>query len=278
MAAKQSILIIEDEEVILDVLSTKLQKEGFTVFTAKNGEEGIATFKEKKPSIVLLDIIMPKQDGYDVLRAAQKDTSINKTPIIIISNSGQPVEIDKALQLGAVDYLIKAQFEPEEVVEKINQAFITMKNAPETVVDEKPTKPVENTKPAPAEKITMSGKKILIVEDDQFLRELITRKLSSEGFSVTSAETGEIGFQKIISVVPSLVLLDIILPEVNGFEILERVRKEKDPKISKIPIIMLSNLGQESDIKRGQELGANDYLVKASLTTDEIVKKLQSFL
>ena len=281
MSEPRSILIIEDEEVILDVLSAKLRKEGYTVYTAKNGEEGIREFKDKKPSLVLLDIIMPKQDGYDVLRAAQNDATINKTPVIIISNSGQPVEIDKALQLGAVDYLIKAQFEPEEVIDKINIAFSTMKETiKRTPADAKPTAP-KPTKKVKIERIPSkkNGKHdVLIVEDDQFLRELVSKKLALENFKVYAAENGEEGYQKIISEKPSIVLLDIILPVLNGFELLEKIRNHKDAIISKTPIIMLSNLGQESDIKKGEELGANDYLVKASLTTDEIVKKLQAYM
>lgn len=270
------ILIIEDEEVILDVLSKKLEKAGYRVHKAKNGTEGIKALKELKPDVALLDIIMPKQDGYDVLRAAQEDTSINHIPIIIISNSGQPVEIDKALQLGAIDYLIKAQFEPEEVIEKLEQALQNMRltGKPKVKINTDTTA----TKQAPPVKKSHGPLSILIVEDDQFLRELVTRKLDIEGYIVSTATNGSEGYKKILQEKPGLVLLDIILPEMNGFEVLEKVRDDKDKSINSIPIVMLSNLGQESDIKRGQELGANDYLVKASLTTDEIVKKIESFL
>src|SRR3989338_4351190 len=115
----QKILIIEDEEVLLEVLASKLKKDGYEVSIAKDGEEGLRKFREEKPSLVLLDIIMPKMGGFEVLREAIKDPSLAKIPVIVISNSGQPVEIEEALKLGAKDYLIKAEFSPEEVVQKI---------------------------------------------------------------------------------------------------------------------------------------------------------------
>ena len=111
-------------------------------------------------------------------------------------------------------------------------------------------------------------------EDDKFLGELCTTKLSKEGFAVSLAVDGEEGLQKVIQERPDLVLLDIILPGKDGFEVLEAIRHHDDAGVSKTPIILLSNLGQESNVERGIALGANDYLVKANFTTDEIVEKV----
>lgn len=120
------------------------------------------------------------------------------------------------------------------------------------------------------------SKKILIVEDDKFLRELMTRKLLSLQYEVVSASDGEEGLEKIKTELPDVVLLDLILPGINGFEVLELAKK--DPAIAKIPIIILSNLGQSEDIKKGLELGAQDFLVKAHFTPQEIVDKLKLIL
>ena len=126
---------------------------------------------------------------------------------------------------------------------------------------------------------TTNGKtKILVVEDDQFLRELIVRKLVKEGFKVSIAIDGQEGLQKIISEIPDLVLLDIILPEMDGFEILKQTKSHSNEKVKDIPIILLSNMGQESDIEKAEKLGANDYLIKAEFTTDEIVDKIKNSL
>ena len=118
--------------------------------------------------------------------------------------------------------------------------------------------------------------KILVIEDDKFLRELLERKLREEGFTVSSANNGEEGLNKIQEEKPELVLLDLILPGIDGFEILKKIRE--NPELSHIPIIVLSNLGQQEDIKRAKSLGAKDYLVKAYFTLGEIVDKIKSYL
>lgn len=117
----KKILIIEDEDIIIELLQKKLIQEGYEVSTARDGEEGLKALKETKPDIVLLDIVMPKKSGYEVMEEMSKDPELNKIPIIIISNSGQPVELDKAKELGARDWLIKTEFDPNEVAEKVRK-------------------------------------------------------------------------------------------------------------------------------------------------------------
>jgi len=119
-------------------------------------------------------------------------------------------------------------------------------------------------------------KKILIVEDDKFLRELIVRKLDEEGYDVSEAVDGEEGIKKIKEEKPNLVLLDLILPGIDGFEVLANVKQ--DPQVSSIPVIILSNLGQLEDIEKGRKLGAIDYLVKAHFTPGEIIEKANKIL
>ncbi len=118
--------------------------------------------------------------------------------------------------------------------------------------------------------------KILIVEDDKFLRELISQKLQKEGFDVVEAENGEDGFLKAKEEKPNLVLLDLILPGIDGFEALEKMKG--DSETENIPVIIISNLGQREDIERGLKIGAVDFLVKAHHTPLEIVEKIREFL
>lgn len=117
---------------------------------------------------------------------------------------------------------------------------------------------------------------ILIIEDDKFLRELISRKLINEGFKIDEAIDGEEGLKKAQKVRPSLILLDLILPGLDGFEILERIKD--DPSTSAIPVLILSNLGQRDEVERGLKLGAVDFLVKAHFTPEEIVEKIKEVL
>lgn len=120
---KKKILLIEDEEILLDLLKRKLTQEGYQVIVAENGEEGLKILKETpvKPDLILLDIVMPKMGGFEVLEEMNKDEELKKIPVIIISNSGQPVELDRAQKLGARDWLIKTEFDPNEVLEKVKR-------------------------------------------------------------------------------------------------------------------------------------------------------------
>ncbi len=119
-------------------------------------------------------------------------------------------------------------------------------------------------------------KKIIIVEDDKFLRELIVRKVAAEGYGVSEAADGEEGVKKIKEEKPDLVLLDLILPGIDGFEVLTKIKEE--PSSAQIPVIILSNLGQKEDIERGLKTGAVDYLVKAHFTPGEIIEKIKNIL
>jgi len=115
----KKILIIEDEKILLNLLEQKLKQEGYEVLTATDGEKGLEEMKMLKPDLVLLDIVMPRMGGFEVMEEMAKEENLKEIPVIIISNSGQPVEIDKARTLGAKDWLIKTEFDPKEVVEKV---------------------------------------------------------------------------------------------------------------------------------------------------------------
>lgn len=119
----KKILIVEDEIVLLNLLERKLDKEGYTITTAQNGEEGLKKTKEQKPDLVLLDIIMPKMDGIEFLKRKKEEKEIKDIPVIIISNSGQPAELNKAQKLGANDWLVKTEFNPQEVINKVKKVI-----------------------------------------------------------------------------------------------------------------------------------------------------------
>ena len=117
----KKILIIEDEEIVIDLLQRKLIKEGYETSVARDGQEGLKNMKEVKPDLILLDIIMPKMGGFEVMEEMAKDKELKKIPVIVISNSGQPVELDRAQKLGAKDWLIKTEFDPQEVIDKVKK-------------------------------------------------------------------------------------------------------------------------------------------------------------
>jgi CheY-like chemotaxis protein len=119
----KKILLVEDEEIMIDLLQKKLSREGYEVFVARDGEEGLKKMREMdpKPDLILLDIVMPKMGGFEVMEEMAKDEKLKNIPVIVISNSGQPVELDRAKKLGAKDWLIKTEFDPKEVLEKVKK-------------------------------------------------------------------------------------------------------------------------------------------------------------
>lgn len=119
-------------------------------------------------------------------------------------------------------------------------------------------------------------KKILLIEDDPFLSSLLGNRLRKEGLDVAVAKSGSEAVKALKSENPDLVLLDLILPGKSGFEVMEEIKS--DPQAPKAPIIIISNLGQETDIERGKELGAVEYIVKARISIDELVEKIKNFL
>jgi len=120
---KKKILIIEDDSILQKALQEFLIAEGFETLSALDGEEGVKIGKEKKPDLILLDIILPKMDGYEVLKAMKSDESTKNIPIILLTNLGSLNDVEKALGLGATTYLIKADYKLEEVAKKIKEVL-----------------------------------------------------------------------------------------------------------------------------------------------------------
>jgi CheY-like chemotaxis protein len=117
----KKILLIEDEDLIVKLLGKKLVSLGYEVVLATNGQEGIESMRKITPDMILLDIVMPRMGGFEVLAEMKKDPALAKVPVIIISNSGQPLELEKAKKMGVVDWLVKTEFDPREVAEKIEK-------------------------------------------------------------------------------------------------------------------------------------------------------------
>jgi len=120
------------------------------------------------------------------------------------------------------------------------------------------------------------AKKVLIIEDDAFFRELISKKVTESGFEFMSAVNGEDGVKKVEKDKPDLILLDLLLPNMDGFEVLSRIRQESGS--SDTPVIILSNLDRKEDIDKGLKVGANDYLIKSQIDIDEIVEKIKKYI
>lgn len=265
------ILIIEDDIFFGDALLQKLQACGFETLLSRDSASGLNQLGKQHPDLVLLDSALPRMGGYELLEAKQKDPAIARVPVIIITGSDQPAEIDRAFALGVKDYIVKSEFNQEEAVAKIRSQLTEGGISAAAGASES-----AEARPKPQSPAGLAGKKIMWVEDDKFLSDIIARKLSTQGCILFHATEGEEALRMLQKERPDLVLLDILLSGIDGFEILERIKSNEGTKHT--PVILLSNLGQKADIEKGRTLGAARFLVKATVTLDEIIEEIKTVL
>lgn len=120
-ATKSKILIIEDDSFLLTMYATKFELENYQVVTAEDGEKGLKLAQKEKPDIILLDVLLPKLNGFEVLKALKENFETKDIKVLLLTNLSQRGEVQEGLALGALDYLIKAHYMPSEVVEKVNK-------------------------------------------------------------------------------------------------------------------------------------------------------------
>lgn len=118
------VLIVEDEEALRKVLQEKMENAGFETYAAKDGDEGWDMAKSKNPDIILLDLIIPKRSGFDVLTLLKQDPNLKSIPVFVLSNLAEDESLKKALDMGAEDYFVKAQHPINEVVEKVKNRLL----------------------------------------------------------------------------------------------------------------------------------------------------------
>ncbi len=119
----KKILFVEDEQALQKTLGSSIQSEGFEIIPALNGEKGLKLAKKEKPDLILLDLILPKMDGFEVLKRLKSDEETDQIPVIVLTNLEAMEDIQKALRLGATTYLVKANYELDEVIKKIKTAL-----------------------------------------------------------------------------------------------------------------------------------------------------------
>jgi DNA-binding response OmpR family regulator len=124
---KVKILLIEDEEMLANMYEVKFQNEGFEVIKALDGATGLELSKTTSPDMVLLDVIMPKMDGFSVLKSMREDEATKDLPVMLLTNLGQDEDIQKGKELGVIGYLIKANVTPAEVVESVKKELAKLK-------------------------------------------------------------------------------------------------------------------------------------------------------
>ncbi len=258
-----SIIILSEQETLVKTLSTILVSHGITVEQVSSVDKFIPTILETKPLLVIIDIAVAGKTGLMQLETLRKaDPSISNIPVIIGEETGDLLVISEALKLNIVDYFVTGKLDSALVIQKI------FKNIPKeagiTIPDSVST---------PAAHKYM----LLLVEDDRFLRDLAIQKFTADNnITVITAMDGEQGLVLAEKHIPHIILLDILLPGIDGFEVLKRIRSK--PQFSRTLIVMLSNFGQREDIDKAMALGANQFFIKANYTLDEIVSEVHRLL
>jgi DNA-binding response OmpR family regulator len=260
LKTKQKILIIEDEKIFADLLAGRFEQEGYEAFREYDGESGLRAIIDKKPDLILLDIKLPIQDGYEVLRKKNEQVSLRDIPVIVITNSGQNDEIKQVLDLGVKDYIVKAELSLEEVLKKVAKQLSLVASNVSGFENQNQNTTV----------------KVLLVEDDSFLSSIVFNRLQKEGFNIRLAKDGESALMELVKEVPDIVLLDLIMPGMTGFDVLEKIRA--DEKYNRVSVVIFSNLGQEHEIEKAKKSGADDFLIKAESTPSVVIKKINEIL
>lgn len=117
----KQILLIEDDPFLIEIYATKLKEAGYSVSVAEDGDQGLRVIKQKRPDLVLLDVVLPNFNGWEILRKIKRNNKLKDLKVVVLSNLGEKEEIEKGLKLGATKYLVKAHYTPSEVVKEIKK-------------------------------------------------------------------------------------------------------------------------------------------------------------
>lgn len=292
----KTIILLEDDEFLAEVIVRKLSAVGVNIKRYRNGLEGLAAIRQYTPHLVLLDIMMPIMNGYEVLQVMSEEHLIDEIPVMVVSNSGQPVEIDKVLRLGVKDYVVKVDFTPEEVLDKARAILMKIAaakgesiagfsapaappaspQATAPVVSAPAPTPVPQAAPlsphVEAKIASLEALKVLVVEDDPLLKNLLAVKLTASGCLPLYVDDGLKAYDLAMTFKPDVVLLDLMIPGMDGFGVLEKF--QADSYLKTVPVFVFSNKSSEQDKQRVFSLGAKIFRQKAETNLSEVVSEL----
>jgi len=234
------ILIIDDDASVCELMERNLDEEGFRARAAYSGEEGLRMAKQLHPSAIILDVVMPGIDGWGVLAALKSDTRTAQIPIIMVSMLD---ERERGLQMGADEYMLKP-FGRDRLADLLHKHLRDRPRA-----------------------------RLLVVEDDIEARERVCRSLSEQNWEVYAAGDGLEGLRLLREHRPDLILLDLLLPTMNGFEFIDEVRR--DPESHSIPIVVMTG-AELSAVDRQQLQGQVEKILQKGLYgRDELLREIR---
>ena len=242
-AAASTVLVIDDEQSARDLLTRSLRKEGFVVHAAASGEEGLRLARELRPDVISLDVLMPGMDGWAVLRALKADEATAKIPVVMVSMVD---EKDMGFALGASDYVSKP-FDRERLAAVLRKYRCV--NPPCTV---------------------------LVVEDDASTRDMLRRTFEQDGWSVCEAWNGRIGLEAVALNRPQLIVLDLMMPEMDGFEFVAELRK-REPG-SRIPVVVVTAKDLTPADRERLNGHVRSVFQKGTFSREELVREIRLLL
>jgi CheY-like chemotaxis protein len=264
------ILLVEDNDANRVMLCRRLEQKGYALTPAESGERCLELAAADPPDLILMDIGLPGIDGHETTKRLKANERTKRVPVIALSAHAQATEKEKALAAGCVEFESKPVQMPA-LLAKIEAVLkappVVAPAADDTGVFTAPKAPdATQTGVMPALAATrvaavpVGRKRILVVEDTDVNRVLLRRRLEKQGFDITEAADGRIALDLVRRSTFDLVLLDIMMPEVGGYEVLERLKA--DPDTAALPVIMISAIDEMSSVVRCIEAGAEDYLTK----------------
>lgn len=246
---KEKILVIEGDEVFGNHIVDALKKEGYNASLVTDGTLGLKTVYDTLPHLIVVDIALSGTDGYDVISKKNAEPLLTKIPVFLLSNRGVPIDMARIPHDAVKEYILDLHADPAEIVKRINSTFGYQNSS--DFVEKKETK------------------KLVWVEDDKLIGTILSKKLIASGFDLFHAKNGDEALKYLETNVPDAIVLDLLMPGMSGFDILQKVKL--DPRLKDVPAMILSNLNKQSDIERAKILGARKFLVKAAASLDQIV-------
>lgn len=255
---KEKILIIESDPAFGAELRDFLVKQNYEVTLASDGVSGFKALIDTLPRLVILGASVTGMESYEILEKKQAEPLLAKIPLFLVSTQMVPINM-RRVPVGSVsEYFIELSIDPPKIFEKIQKYIVRSA----VVVDGSVSDPTK--------------KKILWVEDDRLIGSILSKKMLSSGFDLIHAKSGDEALALMKQVVPDVIVLDLVLPNMSGFDILEEAKK--DARLSKVPVMILSNLSKQSDIERSKLLGAQKFLVKAAVSLDQIIEEVRGLM
>ena len=233
------ILITEDNPINRDMLSRRLERKGYEVLTAENGSVGVTQATENQPDLILMDMSMPVMDGWEATRRIKGNPATKRIPVIALTANAMLGDRERAMEAGCDEYEMKP-IDLSRLLIKIEAMF----------------EKTSNVASGPIQKVL----KLLIVDDNKMNREVLGRRLKCPEYQVLEARSGREALDAIHQGSIDLVMLDSMMPEMSGLEVLTAIRA--DFSIIDLPVIMVTAKEQTDDVVAALEAGANDYVTK----------------